>query len=102
MFSHQYSYFKENNKFDLHWMTSEGNIERNRISRFIQLLNTNFGMIGVIIAMEFAFVLFLGSFSEPIVKVFGKPLLPIDLENYEISRSGRIIMLYHAFAVPFV
>jgi hypothetical protein len=29
-------------------------------------------------------------------------LLPIDLEDYEISREGRIIMLYHSFAVPFV
>ncbi len=83
-------------------MTEEAKIGRNKISQFIQLLNTNFGMIGVIIAMEFAFVLFLGSFSEPMVKIFGRPLLPIDLENYEISRSGRIIMLYHAFAVPFV
>lgn len=83
-------------------MTSEGNIEQNKISPIIQLLNTNFGMIGVIIAMEFVMVLFLGSFSEPMVKIFGKPLIPIDLENHELSRAGRIIMLYHAFAVPFV
>ncbi|MHA2031706.1 MAG: hypothetical protein ACW99Q_20190, partial [Candidatus Kariarchaeaceae archaeon] len=36
------------------------------------------------------------------MKLFGNPLLPIDLDDYQISRAGRIIMLYHSFAVPFV
>ncbi|OLS28523.1 MAG: hypothetical protein HeimC2_05790 [Candidatus Heimdallarchaeota archaeon LC_2] len=83
-------------------MTQEVIVNNNKLKLVFQTLNTNYGMIGIIIAMEFAMVLFLGSFSEPMVKIFGKPLLPIDLDNYEISRSGRIIMLYHAFAVPFV
>ncbi|MHA2277191.1 MAG: hypothetical protein ACXAC2_15560, partial [Candidatus Kariarchaeaceae archaeon] len=77
-------------------------VAQNKFSRFLKLLNTNMGMIGVIMAMELATVLFLASFSEPVVKLFGNPLLPIDLDDYQISRAGRIIMLYHSFAVPFV
>lgn len=83
-------------------MTQETPNQNSKLKEIFQILNTNYGMIGIIIAMEFVTVLFLGSFSEPMVKLFGKPLLPVDLDDYEISRSGRIIMLYHSFAVPFV
>jgi hypothetical protein len=47
-----------------------------------------------------AIVAFLGTFSEPIVKVLGQPIIPIVLN--EADKAARIIMLYHALAVPFL
>lgn len=60
------------------------------------------GLLALIILFELGIILFLSTFSQPVVEIFGKPLIPIDLDASERSRVARIIMLYHALAVPFL
>ena len=58
------------------------------------------GLVTLIIAYLTLAILFLGTFSQPIVEIFGKPIIPIVLDDaYQIS---RIIMLYHSLAMPFL
>ena len=66
------------------------------------LFTTNRGSIGMIILFELAIVGFLSTFSQPVVEIFGKPIIPIDLANSDRDRVARIIMLYHALGVPFL
>ncbi len=58
------------------------------------------GLITFIIAYLILVILFLGSFSEPVKKILGFSLININLT--EETRVGRIIMLYHAIAMPFL
>ncbi|MHA1317941.1 MAG: hypothetical protein ACTSQ6_10540 [Candidatus Heimdallarchaeaceae archaeon] len=58
------------------------------------------GLITFIIAYLILVILFLGSFSEPVEKILGFSLINIDLS--EETRVGRIIMLYHSIAMPFL
>lgn len=58
------------------------------------------GLITFTIVYEFLLVLFLTTFSEPIIKIFGGPLLPIQLEDEH--RIARIIMVYHSLAITFL
>ncbi len=60
------------------------------------------GLLALIILFELAIIVFLSTFSQPVVELFGKPLIPIDLDNSERGRVARIVMLYHALAVPFL
>ncbi|MHA1214884.1 MAG: hypothetical protein ACTSR2_05990 [Candidatus Hodarchaeales archaeon] len=60
------------------------------------------GMITFTIVWEFCIVLFLSTFSAPVVEIFGQPLIPIVLEEGLEAQMGRIIMLYHSLAVPFL
>ncbi|MFW9915313.1 MAG: hypothetical protein ACFFGZ_06845 [Candidatus Thorarchaeota archaeon] len=72
--------------------------------RLFFLFTTNKGLIALLILFEFGIVLFLSSFSEPVVEVFGNPILdPIwKIDLNESDRAARIIMLYHAMAIPFI
>ncbi|MFW9992391.1 MAG: hypothetical protein ACFFD4_10115 [Candidatus Odinarchaeota archaeon] len=58
------------------------------------------GLITFTIVWEFCIVLFLTTFSEPVKAIIGAPLFPVQLP--EAERIGRIIMLYHSIAVPFL
>ncbi|MHA2270738.1 MAG: hypothetical protein ACXACI_02680 [Candidatus Hodarchaeales archaeon] len=82
----------------------EGSFFQGIYDRLLFLFTTNKGLIALLILFEFGIVLFLSSFSEPVVEVFGNPILDpiwkIDLD--ESDRAARIIMLYHAMAVPFI
>lgn len=73
-------------------------------TRLFFLFTTNKGLFALLILFEFGIVLFLSSFSEPVVEVFGNPILdPIwKIELDESDRAARIIMLYHAMAAPFI
>lgn len=64
------------------------------------ILGTNEGLICLIILFEFAAILFLFSFSQPVQSLLGRPLIPVQLDAD--NRVGRIIMLYHALAIPFI
>jgi hypothetical protein len=60
------------------------------------------GMITFTIVWEFVIILFLSTFSEPIKLILGGPLLELDLPMDDISRAGRLILLYHGLAVPVI
>ncbi|UCG03822.1 MAG: hypothetical protein JSW11_07510 [Candidatus Heimdallarchaeota archaeon] len=60
------------------------------------------GMITFTIVWEFCIILFLSTFSEPIKLVLGQPLFPITLDPDPIEKAGRLIMVYHGIAVPFI
>jgi hypothetical protein len=64
------------------------------------LFSTNKGLIFFLILFEFGIICFLGSFSDPVQKVFGGPLIPVTLPD--VDRVSRIIMLYHSLALPFL
>jgi len=63
---------------------------------------TNKGLITITIVYEFCLILFLSTFSEPITQLFGGPLLPVVLENTREAQISRIVILYHALALPFL
>ncbi|MHA2091297.1 MAG: hypothetical protein ACW98K_10590 [Candidatus Kariarchaeaceae archaeon] len=77
-------------------------LNNSKMGKFATLFASYKSLIAFIILFEFGILLFLSTFSEPVVQMFGKPLIPIDLEGSERSRVARIIMLYHALAVPFI
>lgn len=58
--------------------------------------------MALIILFELAIVMFLSMFSEPVVQIFGKPIIDPGLEGNARDRTARIIMLYHSLAVPFL
>ncbi|MFX0012974.1 MAG: hypothetical protein ACFFB2_04035 [Promethearchaeota archaeon] len=60
------------------------------------------GMITFTIVWEFCIILFLSTFSEPIKLVLGQPLFPITLDPDPIEKAGRLVMIYHSIAVPFI
>ena len=60
------------------------------------------GMITFNIVWIFVIILFLSTFSEPIKLILGGPLLELDLPMDDVSRAGRLILLYHGLAVPFI
>ncbi len=60
------------------------------------------GMITFTLVWEFVIILFLSTFSEPIKLVLGQPLLPIVLDADPVEKAGRLIMVYHSIAVPFL
>jgi hypothetical protein len=60
------------------------------------------GMITFTIVWEFVIILFLSTFSEPIKLILGQPLLPITLDADPVEKAGRLIMVYHSIAVPFL
>ncbi len=60
------------------------------------------GMITFTIVWEFVIILFLSTFSEPVKLILGGPLLELNLPMDDISRAGRLILLYHGLAVPFI
>ena len=60
----------------------------------------SFGLITSMIILEVNIFVFLSAFSEPTVQFLGGPIIPIELD--ETERVGRIIMLYHAMAIPFI
>lgn len=64
------------------------------------LFGTYEGLVTSLIFFILGIICFLGSFSEPMVMLFGRPLLPIHLEDAD--KVSRIVMLYHALAIPFV
>ncbi|MFX1253104.1 MAG: hypothetical protein ACFFCZ_15970 [Promethearchaeota archaeon] len=69
-------------------------------SKLYYLFGTSKGLISLIILFEFCIILFLSSFSEPVVKILGRSILPIFLD--ETERISRIIMMYHGLAIPFI
>ncbi len=60
------------------------------------------GMITFTIVWEFCIILFLSTFSQPIEAVLGTTLLPITLDSTDVEKAGRLIMVYHAIAVPII
>jgi hypothetical protein len=60
------------------------------------------GLITFTIVWEFCIILFLSTFSEPIKIVLGGPLLPITLDADPVEKAGRLVMVYHSIAVPFI
>lgn len=60
------------------------------------------GLITFTIVWEFCIILFLSTFSEPIKLVLGNPLLPITLDADPVEKAGRLIMVYHSIALPFI
>ncbi len=72
--------------------------------RFQGMLKYGFGtykgLVTLIIAYLTLAILFLGTFSQPIIEIFGKPLIPIVLDD--AFQFSRIIMLYHSLAMPFL
>lgn len=60
------------------------------------------GLITFTIVWEFCIILFLSTFSQPIKLILGNPLLPITLDADPVEKAGRLIMVYHAIAVPFI
>ncbi|MHA2247277.1 MAG: hypothetical protein ACXADY_20190 [Candidatus Hodarchaeales archaeon] len=60
------------------------------------------GMITFMIVWEFCIILFLSTFSQPIEAILGQTLLPITLDSADVEKAGRLIMVYHAIAVPFI
>ncbi len=72
------------------------------IGKIKQFFTSYRGLIALIILFELAIIVFLSTFSKPVVEIFGKPLIPVDLDNSPRTRAGRIIMLYHSLAVPFL
>ena len=67
------------------------------IKRFDYLTQSTRGLLLMATAWDALSVALLGMFSEPMTKIID---LPITLA--EADRVGRIIMVYHALAVPFV
>ncbi len=63
---------------------------------------THKGMITFTIVWEFVIILFLSTFSEPVKLILGQPLLPIVLDSDPVEKAGRLILIYHALAVPFL
>jgi hypothetical protein len=64
-------------------------------------------MITVTIVWLFIIVLFLSTFSEPVTAILGQKLLPITLptelvDGRDVEKAGRLVMLYHSIAVPFL
>lgn len=59
------------------------------------------GMITFTIVWEFCIILFLSTFSEPVTA-----LLNIDpwitLDSDPVEKAGRLVMVYHGIAVPFI
>ncbi len=60
------------------------------------------GMITFTIVYLFVIVLFLSTFSAPIVEILGAPLIPIYLAPGLEEKASRLVMLYHAIALPFI
>ena len=60
------------------------------------------GLITFTLVWEFVIILFLSTFSEPIELNLGQPLLPIVLDSDPVEKAGRLIMVYHSLAVPFL
>jgi hypothetical protein len=65
------------------------------------------GMITFTIVWEFVIILFLSTFSQPIELIIGAPLfdfIPEIADPIESAqaKAGRLIMLYHSMAVPFL
>lgn len=59
------------------------------------------GMITLIIVWEFVIVLFLSTFSEPILNILGIDAW-ISLDDSLEAKAARLVMLYHALTVPFI
>ena len=72
--------------------------------RFQGMLKYGFGtykgLVTLIIAYLTLAILFLSTFSQPIVEILGKPIIPIVLDD--AFQTSRIIMLYHSLAMPFL
>lgn len=66
------------------------------------MFGTNRGLIILTVMYEMAVIGFLFLFSKPVVEIFGAPLIPIILDSDQQARFSRIVMLYHAIAVPFI
>lgn len=82
-------------------LTVPGDTTSKRIKIFAHfLIHDYLGNVILMLLFILGIIFFLGSFSEPMQKVFGRPLLPIYLDEQE--RAGRIIILYHSLAVPFL
>ncbi len=64
------------------------------------LLGTDEGLVTTIFFGIMGIICLLGTFSEPMVILLGKPLIPIELN--EAEKVGRVVMLYHALGVPFL
>ncbi|UCE12978.1 MAG: hypothetical protein JSV04_12400 [Candidatus Heimdallarchaeota archaeon] len=69
------------------------------------------GMITFTIVWEFCIILFLSTFSQPIEAILGQPLLAIPFADpltpdgnpfRDVEKAGRLIMVYHSIAVPFI
>ena len=67
------------------------------LKRLDHLTQSTRGLLLMATAWDALSVALLGMFSGPMQKVFNMPVTLVDAE-----RTGRIIMLYHALAVPFV
>lgn len=72
------------------------------LMRKVNYLPTYKGLITFTLVWEFVIILFLSTFSEPIELILGQPLLPIILGPDPIEKAGRLIMVYHSLAVPFL
>ncbi|MHA1928349.1 MAG: hypothetical protein ACTSV2_07195 [Candidatus Thorarchaeota archaeon] len=75
-------------------------VQGSRLKGFAKWLGSYKGLITATIVYEFCLIAFLGSFSEPVVQMFGAPLIPIILDP--ATRISRIIMLYHSLAITFL
>ena len=64
---------------------------------------TNFKKIHyVMFIFVFVQVMFYMTFSEPLtVLIGGEPIFPFLLDDNVISRTARIVMIYHSLALPF-
>ena len=64
---------------------------------------THFKKIHVVLfAFVFIQVMFYMTFSEPLtVLIGGEPIWPWMLQDDVISRTARIVMIYHSLAIPF-
>lgn len=69
------------------------------------------GMITFTIVWLFCIILFLSTFSQPIEAILGQPLLAIPFADpftpdgnplRDVEKAGRLIMVYHSIAVPFI
>lgn len=65
------------------------------------------GLITFTLVWEFVIILFLSTFSEPMQMILGGPLLDlipdiIDPTESAIEKAGRLVMLYHSLAIPFL
>jgi hypothetical protein len=86
-------------------MTAKNESSRSKIDWLMKKINygaTYKGMITFTLVWEFVIILFLSTFSEPIKLVLGQPLLPFVLDADPVEKAGRLIMVYHSIAVPFL
>ncbi|MHA2224061.1 MAG: hypothetical protein ACXAC8_02580 [Candidatus Hodarchaeales archaeon] len=69
------------------------------------------GMITFTIVWIFCIILFLSTFSQPIEAILGGPLLDVPIATpvtpdgnplRDVEKAGRLVLIYHAIAVPFI